>query len=275
MMSKHNKKRNVGLVYQQVLRRAAEAAVDGDKAHANECIALLEKHFMQGTELYKEHRLFRSILDTHGVDTHMSDRVLAIAKEVSRSIDPDTIARQKGAFINEANRMFGKGVLFDTQVENYRGLATVQLLINEWRHPGTLSPDETAIFENRLQSYMMSNTTPEVIQKEERVDDLTVSMFQKRFDESYGTKLNAAQKEFVVAIAFDNNELVNSMIAEAKSHAVNLLDARMRRESNQMLIERHESVRRNIINFECSDEESRVKAMTLFSLIEELENEDV
>ena len=274
-MSKHNKKRNVGIVYQQVLRRAAEAAVDGDKEHANECISLLGRHFRQGTELYKEHRLFRSILDTHGVDTQMASRVLSIAKEVSRSIDSDEIGKQKGAFINEANRMFGKGVLFDTHVENYRGLATVQLLINEWRHPGTLGADETAIFEDRLQSYMMTATSPEVLQREERVDDLTVSMFQKRFDESYGAKLNAAQKEFVVAIAFDNSELVDKMISEAKAKAVDLLDARVRRESNQMLIERHGSVRRNIINFECSDEESRVKAMTLFSLIEELENEDV
>ncbi len=274
-MSKHNKKRNVGIVYQQVLRRAAEAAIDGDKAHANECIELLGRHFRPGTELHKEHKLFSSILETGGVDEKTSERVLEIAKEVSRSIDPSSIERQKGVFINEANRVFGRGNLFNTRVNNYRGLATVQLLLNEWRNPGTLTPTQTAEYERRLQTYMMADKQTPNLQKESKVDDLTVAMFRKRFDDSYGSKLSSLQKNFVAAVAFNKEEVVHQMISEAKTKAVELLDRRHSGETNKLLSERYETVRSNILDFDSSSENSASMAMTLFNLIEELEDDNV
>jgi hypothetical protein len=275
MMSKHNKKRNVGIVYQQVLRRAAEAAIDGNKAHANECIELLGRHFQHGTDLYKEYKLFSSILETGGVDEKTSERVLSIAKEVSRSIDQPTIEKQKGTFINEANRVFGKGNLFNTRVSNYRGLATVQLLLNEWRDPGTLTPTQTAEYERRLQTYMMTSKQTPSLQKESKVDDLTVSMFRKRFDDSYGSKLTNLQKNFVAAVAFDKHEAVHQMISEAKTKAIDLLDQRHAGETNKLLSERYEIVRKNIIAFDETSDNSASMAMTLFNLIEELEGKDV
>ena len=274
-MSKHNKKRNVGIVYQQVLRRAAEAAIDGDKTHANECIELLGRHFQPGTELYKEHKLFSSILETGGVDEKTSERVLSIAKQVSRSIDQPTIEKQKGTFINEANRIFGKGHLFNTRVSNYRGLATVQLLLNEWRDPGTLTPTQTAEYERRLQAYMMTAKQTPSLQKESKVDDLTVSMFRKRFDDSYGSKLTNLQKNFVAAVAFDKHEVAHQMISEAKAKAIDLLDRRHESETNKLLSERYEVVRKNIIAFDGTSDNSASMAMTLFNLIEELEGKDV
>tara|TARA_B100001094_G_C18194114_1_gene809388 strand:- start:6673 stop:7500 length:828 start_codon:yes stop_codon:yes gene_type:complete len=275
MMSKHNKKRNVGIVYQQVLRRAAEAAIDGDKPHVNECVELLGRHFRPGTELYKEHKLFSSILETGGVDEKTSEKVLSIVKEVSRSIDQNVIEKQKGTFINEANRVFGKGQLFNTRVSNYRGLATVQLLLNEWRNPGTLTPTQTAEYERRLQAYMITEKQVPTLQKESKVDDLTVAMFRKRFDDSYGSKLSNLQKNFVAAVAFNKHDVVEQMISEAKDKAIELLDRRHLGETNKLLSERYEIVRKNIIAFNGSSESTASMAMTLFNLIKELESGDV
>ncbi|MBP04978.1 MAG: hypothetical protein CMA72_09380 [Euryarchaeota archaeon] len=274
-MSKHNKKRNVGIVYQQVLRRAAEAAIDGDKPHVNECVELLGRHFRPGTELYKEHKLFSSILETGGVDEKTSEKVLSIVKEVSRSIDQNVIEKQKGTFINEANRVFGKGQLFNTRVSNYRGLATVQLLLNEWRNPGTLTPTQTAEYERRLQAYMITEKQVPTLQKESKVDDLTVAMFRKRFDDSYGSKLSNLQKNFVAAVAFNKHDVVEQMISEAKDKAIELLDRRHLGETNKLLSERYEIVRKNIIAFNGSSESTASMAMTLFNLIKELESGDV
>ena len=54
-MSKgHNKKRNVGLIYEQVINKASAAMMDGGPEHAKMHISFLKKHFAEGTELLKE-----------------------------------------------------------------------------------------------------------------------------------------------------------------------------------------------------------------------------
>ena len=65
------------------------------------------------------------------------------------------------------------------------------------------------------------------------------------------------------------------MISEAKTKAIDLLDQRHAGETNKLLSERYEIVRKNIIAFDETSDNSASMAMTLFNLIEELEGKDV
>ncbi len=69
--------------------------------------------------------------------------------------------------------------------------------------------------------------------------------------------------------------VVHQMISEAKTKAVELLDRRHSGETNKLLSERYETVRSNILDFDSSSENSASMAMTLFNLIEELEDDNV
>ena len=48
---------------------------------------------------------------------------LSSARETTKSIDIETLHKEKGTLINEANRLFGKGNLFATPVENFMGVS--------------------------------------------------------------------------------------------------------------------------------------------------------
>ena len=58
---KHNKKRNVGLIYELFLKHMSNCLVDGDIASLKIATKILEKRFAKGTELYKEFRLFNAL----------------------------------------------------------------------------------------------------------------------------------------------------------------------------------------------------------------------
>ena len=54
---KHNKKRNVGIVYELLLKHISTKLLEGNKKEAKIATRLIEKHFKKGTELRSEERL--------------------------------------------------------------------------------------------------------------------------------------------------------------------------------------------------------------------------
>ena len=61
-MAKHNKKRNVGLIHEQLVRHASEKIVDGHKKQAKIAINILDKHFGERSALQKEFRDRKSVV---------------------------------------------------------------------------------------------------------------------------------------------------------------------------------------------------------------------
>lgn len=267
----HNKKRNVGLVYQQALKKASVALLEGQNSNAKAYLGLLAKHFKEGTELFREYRLFKSILDTNGMSDRDADRVLTLARDISRSINNDRLEMQKSSFISEANKLFGLGELFNTPVENYRALATVQLLLNEWRSPGTLDPQETLQFESRLRSYMLMSEEKENLDIQSDVNELSLRIFEQKFNDAYSNELLPEQKKFLGYVSLDNKEKIEQSISAAKIKALKLLEVRNKIEENNLLREQHKDVIKKIESLDSQAEDSYAKHMTLLKLISELE----
>jgi hypothetical protein len=80
-MAKHNKKRNVGLIHEQIVRYASERVVDGDEAKTKKAISILSNHFRAGTELYKEFRLFNSLVHTNVSSKAIARRIIIESKD--------------------------------------------------------------------------------------------------------------------------------------------------------------------------------------------------
>ena len=259
-MSKgHNKKRNVGLIYEQVINKASAAMIVGGPAQAKTYIDFLKKHFVEGSELLKEFKLFTAILDTNGVSEKIADRILELARESVKSIDFKKLNFEKGVFINEANRVFGKGQLFEARVENFRALATVQSLLNEWRSPGALSPAITAQYESQLREYMMLNVDSSATNLTESVDEISVKMFHK---------------DFLHDFMFRDSEYVVGLITASRQKALDLLKERNNVENNNILKKQYGSVYEIILKLDPADPHAPARQLTLLQLIEELEDEN-
>ena len=274
-MSKgHNKKRNVGLIYEQVTNKAAEAMIQGQPDLARQYAQFLKKHVAPGSELLKEFRLFNAILDTSGVSEKVADRVLELARESTNAINFKQLDREKGTFINEANRVFGKGTLFSTHVKNFRALATVQSLMNEWRNPGTLSLNHTVQYESQLREFMMLKSAPDSMQVIENIDGISVRMFHKRFDETYNDKFISSQRDFLCDLTFKDTDDIVNIIASSKQKVLGLLLEHHTTESNTLLREKYDSVFQSISEMDPKDEKAPARQLTILQLIDELEDKN-
>ena len=61
----HNKKRNVGIIYEQLLAQAAKGIVENNSSMTQKAQSIIKRFFREGTELYKEHRLFKAMVEPH------------------------------------------------------------------------------------------------------------------------------------------------------------------------------------------------------------------
>ena len=75
---KHNKKRNVGIIYELLLKHISTKLLEGNKKDAKIATRLIEKHFKKGTELYKEFRLFNALAKSNITHTHTVASILEV-----------------------------------------------------------------------------------------------------------------------------------------------------------------------------------------------------
>jgi len=83
---KHNKKRNVGIIYELLLNHISTKLLEGKKREAKTATKLIEKHFKKGTELYKEFRLFNALAKSDITQTHVVASILKSSSDSSKSL---------------------------------------------------------------------------------------------------------------------------------------------------------------------------------------------
>ena len=84
-MAKHNKKRNVGLIHEQLVRFASEKIVEGAKNKAEVALEILNEHFEQDSQLYKEFRLFNALVHTRASTSNIARRIILESKAARKN----------------------------------------------------------------------------------------------------------------------------------------------------------------------------------------------
>jgi hypothetical protein len=184
MKIKHNKKRNVGLVFEQLSRKLTSSTLQGDKETAKKCAKIIAEHFSKGTALYDEMRLFRSLSNTTIKNDALIMKILGEARAASSVLDAKALSKEKTALIKRLNEEFGKGAIFNTPVDNYKTLASIQVLLNEWRRSSNCIDEKSiATLEDQL------------------ITEIKGSKSDKRVDESEAALASSSTPSFVVELA--------------------------------------------------------------------------
>lgn len=183
MKIKHNKKRNVGLVFEQINAVLTTAILEGDKATAEKCLSILQESFCTDSELFKELRLFQALSSVSVKNDVLLDRILREAREAAGKIDVSKLSKEKSSLIRNINAKFGKDSLFGMTVENFKSLATVQVLLNEWRK-GTHAP-YTLQLEEKLMTEMKASPEQKQSLDPRHTNKFVVEMAKKKFFDKY------------------------------------------------------------------------------------------
>lgn len=240
-MAKHNKKRNVGIIYEQLLLSMSSAIVENDMAKVDAIKGIIKKHFRQGTELYKEFRLFNALVKTTVPSDSLATRILEESMKASRNHDPVRLEREKSLLIKDVNYILNESSFYDQKVNAYKSYATIQTLLNNWR---TQSPDIgiTAEYESKVFGMLREQKSVQELSKEPKADKLTLRIMQEKFNKKYGSILNEEQSELMRSYIFGDGTRAKKIMRAIKESAERSLNAYKRECGNKVLLEKIDRV---------------------------------
>jgi len=157
----HNKKRNLGLVYEFLTREVAEAAVARDSSRGAAALAIISEHLSEGRPLYPELSLHRQVIGTRGVSRELARRIVdelkaaGIRSHSRRSL----IERAKSELIHEMNRTLGRDVFDRYRIPDYTAHASIGILLSRGLGGRLEEGIELARIEEHLVSYMTGEAT--------------------------------------------------------------------------------------------------------------------
>jgi hypothetical protein len=119
MSLRHNKKRNVGLVYEFLARYLAKAIIENRDADITKAKAVIKRNFNKQTDLYKELRLFKALYESTFTNREACLSLVNRVKEAVKEQSQQRIDLEKTSLIHEINSELNQdGKFFDDVVSN-------------------------------------------------------------------------------------------------------------------------------------------------------------
>jgi len=283
MNIQHNKKRNVGIIYELLLRSVSAAIVENDKANAQRALDIIEKYYDKSTELYKEYRLFNALVKSTVSDTPVAAAVLSEAKSAARRADIRKLDYEKSLLIREINHNLKDDSFYQRRIPDYRFYATVQNLLNEWTAGDRSDLTKMVMLEGQVVHWLLAEKREEQVNLDTpapEVDNLVVKIMNEKFNEKYAGKLNIDQtkliQDYIFSIENGQEERFLGRLSSLRETALVRVDQLKTMTKNQTLQERIplvETALRNL-NFTSLNDETISRFMTVSQLVTELSEED-
>ena len=276
MARSHNKKRNVGIIYEQIINYVCNKLMYKEDKKDEVAISIIKNNFKKDSQLYKEYKLFKALASTKNVSGHLASSIISEAKKAcNHMFDDDVLEKEKSSLIRDLNHNIGKGVIFEEKVKNYRTYATIQTLLNEWRKTSS-DFDKVTEYEIKLHESLTSKQIISETKVMPKVDKLTYKLMKEMFNKKYNDKLNETQREIISAYIKDDESLLESKYLALKSSSKILLEEYIKKCNNSILLEKQNNIFSKLKRLDEKDmtKENMQKFLTLAKLKEELIGED-
>lgn len=270
-MAKHNKKRNVGLLYEQLMKFACNSIVDDNTPAAKKAVDIICNRFKPGTALYREFRLFNALVNSRVEERYIARRIIEESRQASKEHNRDKLRKEKSQLIKEINHSLNDAGFYNQKLEKYRTYATVQALLNEWRGAALLAPEEIVEYEKGLEDWLVRKPIKESTIKKEHANPLTLNIMIDKFRKKYDGRMNAEQRGLLESYLFDESDVV-AKIVKIKSRASEVMKEYFGDCDNKILNSKKELVKNQIESLEEKATPDVIsRAMVLSSLASEME----
>ena len=274
-MAKHNKKRNVGLIHEQLVRYASEKLVEGKEDRAETALEIISSNFHKNSELFREFRLFNSLVHTRVPTKDLARKIIDESKIACKKHNASKLRSEKSRLIRDVNHVLDQKDFYDKKINEYRVFATVQALLNEWRGAQRLSPSEVVAYEAGLENWLAREEGTPTLSKAKNADPLALSIMIEKFNKKYESSLTPDQISLLESCLCNDESSILRQIKAIKKRAVTTVEAFYSKCDNQVLNDKKALIMERIKRLEpSSTEESVSKALTLSKLVFEMEGED-
>lgn len=186
---KNNKKRNVGFLYEALVRELTKAVLAKDTDRQNKVKKCLLEFFNKGTNIGKQRSLFKSLMDTSPQNELEAQRLVQLCvEENDKQINQQKLFEEQNRLISFINREIGHE-LYENYVPNYKILSTINAMFNR-----NFKPEEKLLFERVLRNDIMTFKKEE---KKEPIRNSVLSSFIKIYNKEYGSNLLPESKQLL------------------------------------------------------------------------------
>jgi len=268
----HNKKRNIGIIYDQIINFTCSSIIEENNNQAKNALNINKKHFKNSKQLKKEYKLFKALATTTGVSDQLAYSIISEAKKACNELfDSEELEREKSLLIKDLNYNFGRGKIFEQKISNYRIYATIQTLLNEWRsqnHNFDLSTE----YEIKLHNHLTSDKKLNEIKRIPKVDKLTYKLMKEMFDKKYKQALTEDQQKLITLYVNDEDDKLIESFKTIKTDSINSINNYFNNCNNAILKEKKKAVIKNItsLSVENTEKTNIEKYLTVLKLRDEL-----
>jgi len=177
---KHSKYKNAGILFELLVRQVTADILNGQEdSKAN---TILRTYFSETTELGRENRLYRIILEEKTKDQTSADRLLETIVRTRKKLDEKALNLQKYNLIKEIGANYPVEDFLKGSIGNYKLLASIYKVFEEAVNEVDCDPRE--IFRARnciVESIAAAKNVTRLISEDEKTD--IVEIYQKQNEE--------------------------------------------------------------------------------------------
>jgi hypothetical protein len=280
MGKSHNKKRNVGIIYELLLRNISNCLIKNDKKSAKRALDIIERRFDKSTELYKEFRLFNALVKSTVSDTSVAAAILTEAKNAARRCNTTNLNREKSLLIRDINYNLDDSRFYYRRIPDYKTYATIQTLLNEWRLNDRSNLTKTIQFESKVAEWLINKEKDDITVVEDvsnpDVNELVVKIMSEKINKKYMGKLGDLQrhvlKEYVFSLSEDKDDRIRTVLKEIKARTLKDIEELVLSTDNRVILEKIDVVKNKITSesLEKIDDESISRFLVLINLRKEI-----
>jgi hypothetical protein len=239
---------------------------------------ILKKYYSQGTEIFKEYRLFKSLVETTVSTDIVANSILIESKKAVKTFNEKKLNKEKSSLIREINYQLGTDKIYNIRIDDYKLYATIQTCLNEWKKPVADNLVLLAEYENRLVNKLISlkESPNPYFDKMKDVDNFVVKLMAEKFNERYSSSLDEDQRSLLKNYVFSNNhKVISDEMNQLKENSLDRLTGYST--TSQYVLSKVDHVRQKILeqDFSIVNDESVKRSLTLIQLMKQLENENV
>lgn len=177
---KHSKYKNAGILFELLVRQVtADILSNKEDSKAN---SILRKYFSESTELGRENRLYRIILEEKTKDIPSADRLLETVLRTRKKLDERVLNTQKYNLIKEIRENYPLDDFLKGSIGNYKLLASIYKVFEEAVCDVQADPREIYSARSCIVESIAAPKTPTRLVNEEEKKDL-IEVYQKQNEE--------------------------------------------------------------------------------------------
>lgn len=273
-MTKHNKKRNVGIVYEMLMNYIAESVIDNRHHDAKKAVKIVERRYNKNTELYKEFRLLSALANSTVSGTHIAAGILAESKNASRNFDQNKLMKEKSLLIKDINYQLGKSKFYESRIPNFKIYATIQTLINEWSMGDRSNLSKIINYEKLIVEHLLESKDTKKVEFDERSDALVLKIMTENINKKYINSLSQEQKDILknYALYSRDEKSLATYLTSVKEKTLKEVDQFSKKTKNTILLSKVDKVYQKIneLSVDIQNDSIITKYMTMSKLKDQL-----